>query len=76
MSGHGAPSLNISKAQGLAVTVVAGLWHEQISEALIAGAIRVLDEAGAITTIVRVPAILSNFILTVLIRTFLFSSTA
>ena len=55
MSGHGAPSLNISKAQGLAVTVVAGLWHEQISEALIAGAIRVLDEAGAITTIVRVP---------------------
>lgn len=55
MSGHGAPTINLSDAQGLAVTIVAGMWHEEIAEALIAGATRVLDVAGASTTLVRVP---------------------
>ena len=55
MSGQGAPSIDVKGAKGLAVTVVAGLWHEEISEALIAGAMRVLDAAGAVTTLVRVP---------------------
>ena len=55
MSGQGAPSIDVNDAKGLAVTVVAGLWHEEISEALIAGAMRVLDAAGAVTTLVRVP---------------------
>ena len=55
MSGHGAPSIDISEAKRLNVTIVAGLWHEEISEALIAGAVRVLDAAGVETTIVRVP---------------------
>ena len=55
MSGQGAPSIDVNDAKGLAVTVVAGFWHEEISEALIAGAMRVLDAAGAVTTLVRVP---------------------
>ena len=55
MSGHGAPTINLSDAQGLAVTIVAGMWHEEIAEALIAGATRVLDAAGASTKLVRVP---------------------
>lgn len=55
MSGHGAPTINLSDARGLAVTIVAGMWHEEIAEALIAGATRVLDSAGASTTLVRVP---------------------
>jgi len=55
MSGHGAPTINLSDAQGLAVTIVAGSWHAEIAEALIAGAARVLDAAGASTTLVRVP---------------------
>jgi 6,7-dimethyl-8-ribityllumazine synthase len=37
------------------VTVVAGMWHEEIAEALVAGATRVLERAGADTSIVRVP---------------------
>jgi 6,7-dimethyl-8-ribityllumazine synthase len=37
------------------VTIVAGRWHEAISEGLIAGARRVLDAAGATVEVVRVP---------------------
>jgi 6,7-dimethyl-8-ribityllumazine synthase len=37
------------------VTVVAGMWNEEIAEALVAGATRVLERAGADTSIVRVP---------------------
>ena len=55
MSGHGAPSLNAPPADALHVTVVAGMWHTEIAEGLVAGALRVLDAAGAITTVVKVP---------------------
>jgi 6,7-dimethyl-8-ribityllumazine synthase len=55
MSGHGAPSINLVGAEGLSVTVVAGMWHEEIAEALLAGAQRVLDGAGVTTTVIRVP---------------------
>jgi len=55
MSGHGAPSINLVGAEGLSVTVVAGMWHEHIAEALLAGAQRVLDGAGVTTTVIRVP---------------------
>jgi len=37
------------------VTIVAGMWHEEIAEALVAGATRVLERAGADPSIVRVP---------------------
>ncbi|WP_296192681.1 6,7-dimethyl-8-ribityllumazine synthase [uncultured Microbacterium sp.] len=42
-------------ASGLRVVIVAGTWHEQISDGLIAGAERAVREAGASFEIVRVP---------------------
>lgn len=55
MSGHGAPSITLTGAENLTVTVVAGMWHTEISEALIEGALRVLSAAGASHTVIRVP---------------------
>ena len=56
MSGAGAPTPNTPvDGSGLRVVVIAGTWHETISNGLIAGAQRVLDEAGAAHTLVRVP---------------------
>ena len=55
MSGHGAPRIDLANAQGLSVTIVAGMWHEEISEALIAGALRVLERAGVKIQVIRVP---------------------
>jgi 6,7-dimethyl-8-ribityllumazine synthase len=49
-----APKIS-SDAKGLKVTIVAGQWHEEISEGLLAGAHRALAEAGAEVTEVRVP---------------------
>src|SRR6185312_3719579 len=40
---------------GLNVVVVAGRWHETISEALVAGAQRTLEASGADWKLVRVP---------------------
>lgn len=54
MSGKGAPQAQGIDAAGLRVVVVAGTWHEVISEGLIAGAERVLAETGAEWTLVRV----------------------
>ena len=47
MSGHGAPQQTEIDARGLRVVIVAGTWHETISNGLIAGAERVLDAADA-----------------------------
>lgn len=55
MSGHGAPSISLTGSSDLRVTIVAGMWHETIAEALVAGAQRVLDAAGVVSTVVRVP---------------------
>lgn len=56
MSGKGAPeSTGTIDATGLRVTVVAGTWHTEISDGLIAGAARVLDPSGAEWSLVRVP---------------------
>lgn len=54
MSGHGSPTLDID-GTGLRVVVVAGSWHEEISNGLIAGATRTLEAAGAEFELVRVP---------------------
>jgi len=54
MSGKGAPQAQHIDATGLKVTVVAGTWHEVITDGLIAGAARVLDAAGADWSLVRV----------------------
>ena len=56
MSGAGAPTPNSPvDGTGLRVVVIAGTWHEQISNGLIAGAQRTLDAAGAQHSLVRVP---------------------
>ncbi|RWZ46308.1 6,7-dimethyl-8-ribityllumazine synthase [Labedella phragmitis] len=54
MSGAGSPDISVD-GSGLDVVIVAGSWHETISEALIAGATAALDEAGASHRLVRVP---------------------
>jgi 6,7-dimethyl-8-ribityllumazine synthase len=54
MSGAGAPEIT-TDGTGLKVTIVAGSWHEEISEGLLAGARRVLTESGAEVTEIRVP---------------------
>ena len=54
MSGDGAPEI-ITDGTGLKVTIVAGRWHEEITEGLLAGARRVLAASGAEVTEVRVP---------------------
>ena len=54
MSSEGAPKI-ATDGTGLKVTVVAGQWHEEISNGLIAGAMRVLEASGAEVTLLRVP---------------------
>lgn len=54
MSGAGAPTIE-SNGAGLKVTIVAGQWHEEISNGLLAGAHRALAAAGATVTEIRVP---------------------
>ncbi len=55
MSGAGAPSIH-SNGAGLKVTIVAGQWHTEISEGLLAGAHRALTAAGVTdVTELRVP---------------------
>jgi 6,7-dimethyl-8-ribityllumazine synthase len=56
MSGAGAPTaMEKIDGSGLVVVVVAGTWHEQITDGLIAGATRALTDAGATFSVVRVP---------------------
>lgn len=56
MSGAGAPSTQERiDGSGLNVVIVAGSWHETISDGLIAGATRTLEESGASYSLVRVP---------------------
>ena len=56
MSGVGAPAPGEPvDARGLDVVVVAGTWHDVITDGLIAGAERALDAAGATWRLVRVP---------------------
>jgi 6,7-dimethyl-8-ribityllumazine synthase len=54
MSGEGSPELNVD-GTGLDIVVIAGHWHEEITNGLIAGATRALDESGASHRLVRVP---------------------
>jgi 6,7-dimethyl-8-ribityllumazine synthase len=56
MSGVGAPQPGAPvDATGITVVVIAGTWHDVITDGLIAGAKRALDAAGATWTLVRVP---------------------
>ncbi|TFC73484.1 6,7-dimethyl-8-ribityllumazine synthase [Cryobacterium sp. TMS1-20-1] len=53
MAGTG-PTLSVD-GSGLRVVIVAGLWHDVITDGLIAGATRVLEASGASWSLVRVP---------------------
>ncbi|MCT9818835.1 6,7-dimethyl-8-ribityllumazine synthase [Microbacterium sp. W1N] len=55
MSGHGAPATAPIDGSDLKVVVVAGQWHDVITDGLIAGAERVLEASGAAWRLVRVP---------------------
>ena len=54
MSGAGSPELDVD-GRGLRVTIVAGSWHDEITNGLIAGATRTLEASGADFDLVRVP---------------------
>lgn len=54
MSGAGSPELDVD-GRGLRVVIVAGSWHDEITDGLIAGATRTLEQAGADFSLVRVP---------------------
>jgi 6,7-dimethyl-8-ribityllumazine synthase len=53
MSGEGQPDLHVD-GTGLNVVVIAGQWHEVITNGLIAGAEKALDEMGVTHRLVRV----------------------
>ncbi|MDY0908924.1 6,7-dimethyl-8-ribityllumazine synthase [Microbacterium sp. CFBP9034] len=56
MSGKGAPQVTGPvDGTGLDVVVIAGTWHEVITDGLIAGSQRALEGAGASWRLVRVP---------------------
>lgn len=55
MSGQGSPRVSLEGAHTLRVTVVAGQWHEEITNGLLAGAIRVLEHNRVSFDVVRVP---------------------
>jgi 6,7-dimethyl-8-ribityllumazine synthase len=54
MSGAGSPELEVD-GTGLSIAIIAGQWHEVITDGLIAGATRVLEASGATFSLVRVP---------------------
>ena len=53
MSGHGSPTISVD-GTGLNVTIVAGQWHDVITDAMIASATRTIEASGAKATLVRV----------------------
>jgi len=54
VSGSGARDVTAIDGTGVRVTIVAGQWHEEIAEGLLAGARRFLAASGADVTEVRV----------------------
>ena len=54
MSGSGSPELTVD-GTGLDIVVIAGTWHDEITNGLIAGATTALDESGVSHRLVRVP---------------------
>ncbi len=56
MSGAGAPAAQTVDAAGLTLAVVATRWHVQVTEALLASALRTAEECGVpAPTVARVP---------------------
>ena len=55
MSAHNDPEAPVPTNTGLKVTVVASSWHQQAMGGLIAGATKLLDQAGANYEVIMVP---------------------
>ena len=55
MSAHNDPEAPVPTKTGLKVTVVASSWHQQAMGGLIAGATKLLDQAGANYEVIMVP---------------------
>jgi 6,7-dimethyl-8-ribityllumazine synthase len=56
MSGSGAPTIETPRVEGARVAVVAAQWHPKVTDALVAGAVRALDESGVTDyAVIRVP---------------------
>ena len=56
MSGHGAPTPQITARPDARVAIVAASWHEEVMDGLVAGALRACAKAGIdAPTLVRVP---------------------
>lgn len=56
MSGSGAPTIEIPRADGVRVAIVAAQWHPKVTDGLLAGAVRALDDSGVTDyTVIRVP---------------------
>jgi 6,7-dimethyl-8-ribityllumazine synthase len=53
VSGEGSPTITVD-GRGLTIVIVAGQWHDVITNGMIAGAQRTLDESGATHSLVRV----------------------
>ncbi|MCJ0892759.1 6,7-dimethyl-8-ribityllumazine synthase [Rhodococcus sp. ARC_M5] len=55
MSGEGEPTLQLAGANDLKLAIVAGQWHQKISQALLDGALRKAESAGIQdVTVIRV----------------------
>lgn len=54
MSGQGAPAIEIDRAEGLTVAVVASSWHTEVMDGLVGGAEAALEEVGIEPKVVRV----------------------
>ncbi|GAA1722134.1 6,7-dimethyl-8-ribityllumazine synthase [Kribbella sp. NPDC056951] len=56
MSGSGAPTIEAPRAEGARVAIVAALWHPKVTDSLVAGALRALDDSGVTDhKVIRVP---------------------
>lgn len=55
MSGAGRPKDATGDGTGLRIAVIAGSWHDAITDGLIAGALRILTPSGADVDVIRVP---------------------
>ncbi len=55
MSGVGSPGEKVTGFTGKRVVIVASSWHDQVMDGLIAGAKRVIEEAGITPELHRVP---------------------
>lgn len=55
MSGHGSPGSEVTGFAGTRAVIVASSWHTTVMDGLIAGASRVIKEAGLTPELHRVP---------------------